>query len=507
MSTNLAGQTSTWSLKPVLAPNWSINKMKQRRSVHRELYVSELAAAATGRMKRVPDPGVLQSPRPQAIGMDKMYTSTSAGKFIVEALNSASLHGLNQIVAPRRHTCERFLVIFIIIGALGALIAMSMDSWRRYSHEATLVVLDNNFRKFEISKPSITICPINIIDEDKFPEVLKSIVELPIDADFTAVPAELWLQLLVELRGNVEVESLYSGERYDWVSTERGLCIMLASPISRDISVYNWLSNKTSSSQRKQKIKKSYYNMKNFAATGSITCKTHEFWMSVHHPDTVIDHTTSGLIIRGTSLNSLTLEIVEVSSSASAARLPVGHRNCKLPTDGGLDTWPIYTQRMCELECRFKLAIKVCGCLPHFAKPMEGIPTCNARQLVCIANHEEEVVHLKGSKLKRCGCLSDCNEAIYVDKEYTSFRLNDDSPPDAIINLHLDFPQVKYIRDELFSFSDFLASIGGAAGFFLGASVLSVCEILYFASLRLLVYLVEEKRKENKINELLRGYK
>lgn len=106
------------------------------------------------------------------------------------------------------------------------------------------------------------------------------------------------------------------------------------------------------------------------------------------------------------------------------------------------------------------------------------------------------------------------------------------------MNLNIDFPQVKYIHEELFGFTDFLgkciyyvqiflllrrlmekciflcrcifsiflskvASIGGAAGLFLGASVLSFCEIVYFATLRLLWFSVDEKRKQRKMKRLL----
>lgn len=45
--------------------------------------------------------------------------------------------------------------------------------------------------------------------------------------------------------------------------------------------------------------------------------------------------------------------------------------------------------------------------------------------------------------------------------------------------------------------------MGGAAGLFLGASVLSFCEIIYFASLRLLWFGVDEKLKRRKMKRLL----
>ncbi|OXU26226.1 hypothetical protein TSAR_001338 [Trichomalopsis sarcophagae] len=511
--------------------------------------------------KKTLDLGLLESPWPPVVGMDRMRARTWWGRFLVEFASKASFHGLNHLAAPRRHACERFLVGLSILGALGGLIAISLDSWHRYQHESTMLVLDNNFRKFEIAKPSITICPINYLDEEKFPEVFRrhNLSDTPttrsflltlanltydnmresLDGEFEAVQPDMWLRLLYELRADVELVSQYADE-FTWVSTERGLCLMLASAVGDYSAIEYWLTGKLPIASKTKSRRRSYFNVNNYGVVGSISCKSHDFWASsdisfsataaqllgMHYPDTLIEYTTPGKVIRKVTLNSLTLGIAEVGSSERVRRLTVRQRNCKLQEDGGLKMWPVYTSSMCRLECKFEEMRRRCGCYPHFAKPskfiksskLESVAICTSRQLKsCIAERTKDLIHLKAEKLKSCDCLQDCNEALYIDKESTSFALRyslfafqidygskEGSPPDAIMNLNIDFPQVKYIHEELFEFTDFLASMGGAAGLFLGASVLSFCEIIYFASLRLLWFGVDEKLKRRKMKRLLR---
>ncbi|XP_031787265.1 uncharacterized protein LOC103316301 [Nasonia vitripennis] len=570
--------------------------------------------------KKTLDLGLLESPWPPVVGMDRMRARTWWGRFLVELASKASFHGLNHLAAPRRHACERFLVGLSILGALGGLIAISLDSWHRYQHESTMLVLDNNFRKFEIAKPSVTICPINYLDEEKFPEVFRrhNLSDTPatrsflltlanltydnmresLDGEFEAVQPDMWLRLLYELRADVELVSQYADE-FTWVSTERGLCLMLASAVGDYSAIEYWLTGKLPIASKTKSRRRSYFNVNNYGVVGSISCKSHDFWASsdisfsataaqlvcrartsanrcvyrkrmekcssqpcaamrnfslqefqphciavrnspakfkiriskacekihlklsslkvsrlnylilsqlgMHYPDTLIEYTTPGKVIRKVTLNSLTLGIAEVGSSERVRRLTVRQRNCKLQEDGGLKMWPVYTSSMCRLECKFEEMRRRCGCYPHFAKPSKGVAICTSRQLKsCIAERTNDLIHLKAEKLKSCGCLQDCNEALYIDKESTSFALKEGSPPDAIMNLNIDFPQVKYIHEELFGLTDFLASMGGAAGLFLGASVLSFCEIIYFASLRLLWFGVDEKRKRRKMKRLLR---
>ena len=67
-------------------------------------YANELARAVGAAVK---DYGILESPYPPSIGMDRMAARTRTGRYFVECASGSTLHGFNHLVAPRRHSCER----------------------------------------------------------------------------------------------------------------------------------------------------------------------------------------------------------------------------------------------------------------------------------------------------------------------------------------------------------------------------------------------------------------
>lgn len=48
-------------------------------------------------------------------------------------------------------------------------------------------------------------------------------------------------------------------------------------------------------------------------------------------------------------------------------RLSVSQRQCRFAHESDiLETSPIYSFNLCQNECRLRLALKTCGCVPHF---------------------------------------------------------------------------------------------------------------------------------------------
>lgn len=68
--------------------------------------------------------------------------------------------------------CRCFLGGAIIISLI-LLIFLSLQPWERYQYDATVISLDNNYRNFDVTIPSYTLCPINLINETKFETVFE----------------------------------------------------------------------------------------------------------------------------------------------------------------------------------------------------------------------------------------------------------------------------------------------------------------------------------------------
>lgn len=44
----------------------------------------------------------------------------------------------------------------------------------------------------------------------------------------------------------------------------------------------------------------------------------------------------------------------------------VRQRNCRYPEESNLEYYPVYTETLCQQECRLNLVNSLCNCIPHF---------------------------------------------------------------------------------------------------------------------------------------------
>ncbi|KAJ2945603.1 hypothetical protein O0L34_g427 [Tuta absoluta] len=194
-------------------------------------------------------------------------------------------------------------------------------------------------------------------------------------------------------------------------------------------------------------------------------------------------------------------------------------RQCYFQNERYLQYFKVYTQANCEMECLTNFTFTRCGCV-HFGVPHgPNMPVCNAGKIACLKKaqmdlvmteaqmnlDEEEGVDLETLRKARevalqCKCLPACtsieyesetSQADYNWKEiFKAYKL--DIPEDEV-NLKYSrvmvfFKEAQFItsrRSELYGQTDFLANCGGLLGLFLGFSILSVVEILYFLTLRI----------------------
>ncbi|XP_023290277.1 pickpocket protein 19-like [Orussus abietinus] len=447
------------------------------------------------------------------VGMDKIRAKTSTGRYLVDFVNNSCIHGLNHLAAPHRHVLERFLAVLFIVGALGCLIALSITFWNRYQHQSTVVVLDHDYRSFSITKPALIACPVEAADPTSFPEVFKKygikdtpearnfftfISNVTYDTmtstpDYEEVHPDQWLRVLYDLR---PVSILYEGNAIKiptWVVTERGICLTFRNLVGVYYSIEYWLANNWTVAHVEDELH--YYSYMDRTAKDIMSIKNHDIRVSLFHPNEVLEFKDDHYHVPPITLLSLTLIITETSSSERVRKLSVPQRECKYLQDGGLNMWPVYSYKMCILECRYDIIRKLCGCYPHFARPIPGVPTCNVTQMRCIGMNQNRIVNLKPHTLSKCGCISNCDTTFYTTAEFNYHYLKAGSPKDRITIVSIQFPTDKYHREEFFGLNNFLASVGGAAGLFLGASVLSFVEIFYYATLRLFWYRVNLHRK------------
>ncbi|KPJ13859.1 Sodium channel protein Nach [Papilio machaon] len=192
-------------------------------------------------------------------------------------------------------------------------------------------------------------------------------------------------------------------------------------------------------------------------------------------------------------------------------------RQCYFPSERYLRYYKVYTQANCEVECLTNFTYARCGCV-HFGMPHgPDMTVCNAGSVACIKKSQMELVTVAiESRLEeetnendtlgvakevasRCRCLPACTSIEYEAETsqadydwkalYTAFNITigEDILDQKFARVMIFFKEAQFItsrRSELYGQTDFLANCGGLLGLFMGFSILSVAEILYFLTLR-----------------------
>lgn len=165
-------------------------------------------------------------------------------------------------------------------------------------------------------------------------------------------------------------------------------------------------------------------------------------------------------------------------------------RKCIAANEHNLQFFKKYNQLNCQLDMLALKMNKNCGCVLFW------MPRCNETK-VCRFGHEfkciERVENLIHSKNLTTKCLPVCDSISY-DAEISTSKIELKSlrmfVPDGyrVIKISVLFKDQQYfgaLRTELYGTMDFIAQCGGILSLFMGISILSFIEIIYFATLRL----------------------
>ncbi|XP_050294298.1 uncharacterized protein LOC126734644 [Anthonomus grandis grandis] len=183
-------------------------------------------------------------------------------------------------------------------------------------------------------------------------------------------------------------------------------------------------------------------------------------------------------------INKLSFSIKQTYTTEDARQLTVKQRRCIFTDEVKLKIDSSYSYTACTIECRMENIRAKCDCVPFFYPQISGFQSCSLSQLSCIADHLDEI-----KDITRCNCMLGCNNTIY-ETQHIAFEGNSS----GLKLFFVSWPMVKYKREVLFGWVDLLVSFGGIAGLFLGFSLLSVIEFIYFYTLRACIAAFRERR-------------
>ncbi|ETN65215.1 hypothetical protein AND_003022 [Anopheles darlingi] len=229
----------------------------------------------------------------------------------------------------------------------------------------------------------------------------------------------------------------------------------------------------------------------------------------IHEPTVYPDLSKRNIRLSVSQTLTIALKPNIMITSPVLAKYSAQKRQCYFEDEHPLRFFRHYNQDNCELECLTNYTLESCGCV-HFSMPRANETSyCTLPQALCAANARSHLFIRKqiarnGSVdyLRQCDCLPACTSVRYdlqiTEESHTEereVRSTLVSEEELLRNLQLPvysmmqifFQDTHFIpaqRSEMHGMVDFLANCGGLLGLFIGVSLLSIVEALYYILLR-----------------------
>ncbi|XP_050350373.1 sodium channel protein Nach-like [Nymphalis io] len=459
-------------------------------------------------------------------------------KYIRNELTTSTTHGLSYLVKQRIHCLEKLFWIgnFVACVILAALLLNVQ--YRRFIAAPTVMSVEMNYFDWNISYPAVTLCPLYKPDVKKFHTYINQTYNytgLHVEGYLWAISqAALDTLEYMDLNAPEDVIPLIHPKDYatlaasmfrkfentwlttntnwsitvDAAMTEMGMCHVINSNVAIYDKPHHW--NTGAPTYVKSNIELSVFEA-NFVT--EITNFSNIYKVFIHSPDEVTTSTTSsfGFDVEGIISFGLSVWSSRISDSLHYKSLYL--RKCRFINEPISKRYPIYSYSHCMLECRIKMILKLCGCVPHFYKPLDHERICYITELKCILHYKKEIIGLKSSNetlrkfhndeelarsARECGCLSSCAFDLY-------YKDTEDFEPKTGFNKLIikitSFPKVRVVRDVIFSSYDILLRSGGVVNLCIGCSIISIMEFLVVI-LKIIFYTIVKALGHFKICEL-----
>ncbi|XP_039442692.1 pickpocket protein 28-like isoform X1 [Culex pipiens pallens] len=195
-------------------------------------------------------------------------------------------------------------------------------------------------------------------------------------------------------------------------------------------------------------------------------------------------------------------------------------RNCYHGTERYLRFFRIYNRRNCEVECLTNITLQLCSCVRFWMPRPVGAPLCGLRDNPCAEKAMSNMIKAEAAKVKGesvenaafCNCMPSCTHVEYqtqisqADWEWQQggFFDFDKRQPDDVhqSKMVIYFKESHFIpisRSEINSISDLFASAGGLMGLFMGVSLISLVELLYYCTVRPFTLWKLSRRKRSSV--------
>nr|XP_019558124.2 sodium channel protein Nach-like [Aedes albopictus] len=176
-------------------------------------------------------------------------------------------------------------------------------------------------------------------------------------------------------------------------------------------------------------------------------------------------------------------------------------RRCVFPDENSNSNYPYYSYSVCVTECLKMAQIKMCNCCHHnmIIDENDNSPICGYEGLFCL--DQRDVMFPQTTIMQPwrtnglvCQCLPSCTEhEIRIIGKQSNIEDRDGR---SVLFKLMALPTQRYRRQIVRENLDVVVSIGGILGLFMGASILSLVELIYFFTVRFFATSYQAKPEE-----------
>ncbi|KAI5748957.1 hypothetical protein M8J76_003584 [Diaphorina citri] len=450
--------------------------------------------------------------------IQKIEIEKSTFDLIQDYTQHSSVHGVRYMSNQKAPFLERIFWLLVLVVCILFACILNYRLWQRYTAIPTvLAVKDTHVPLYLFPFPSVTICPANKVKKSAALEYFSRYIN--ISSDPAIQPA------LVHIMSALSLMQKPSYHRMaPHINASMQVLPLLSQVNISDFMLHvlpkceevfglcSWHGKNISCCEifSLQKTEEGYcYSFNSLTSEEGKHCPLSEVLENegIVEEDDIMHEgcqlrrntavgTVTGLEVFLREYDSRESEGIEQRDLNGAKIMVHTSYDCVFPDEKNLSIYHVYTQTSCFVECRLQHIVKKCHChMYYFTPAKDNVRQCGIQDFECILLHTRHLRLLRppdgtpgfdSLNIKHSLNCSRCAPTCYN----TEYDLEISYVPDArnktwLYSGHLDIfygnlGARRYLRDITFTSSDLLVFIGGVANLFLGFSLLSVVEFIYW---------------------------
>ncbi|KAH8373199.1 hypothetical protein KR009_002093, partial [Drosophila setifemur] len=228
------------------------------------------------------------------------------------------------------------------------------------------------------------------------------------------------------------------------------------------------------------------------------------FKVLVHNPAELPKLSNYGFVVTAGREARIPIEPVYEDALPTIRTIKRSVRRCLFSDENDLTYYRAYSRKNCELECEAKLLLRECSCVLYYLPRIDPLArVCGPNDNVCTDRVQTEI-ESSMTNLSCESCWPGCFELTYKATVSTAsivsdprFRAGGNLPEYIFHGPHSNSSELSILhfyymtnifrsttKSEMFGFTEFLSNTGGLLGLFMGFSIFSVIEIVYYITVR-----------------------